>query len=88
MSRRKPVSQQSLPKEKNRMTFNFCQVFSKVKPQELQSDLLFQIPIKKSDDYSHIKDNYRPSHADYVYEKNMECVITVAVVVVLLVKLQ
>lgn len=23
----------------------------------------------KSDDYSHIKDTYRPSHADYVYEK-------------------
>jgi chorismate synthase len=23
----------------------------------------------KSDDYSHIKDSYRPSHADYVYEK-------------------
>ena len=24
---------------------------------------------QKSDDYSHIKNNYRPSHADYVYEK-------------------
>ena len=24
---------------------------------------------QKSDDYSHIKDNYRPSHADFVYEK-------------------
>ncbi|AWI26435.1 chorismate synthase [Flavobacterium pallidum] len=24
---------------------------------------------QKSDDYSHIKDAYRPSHADYVYEK-------------------
>lgn len=24
---------------------------------------------QKSHDYSHIKDNYRPSHADYVYEK-------------------
>jgi chorismate synthase len=24
---------------------------------------------QKSDDYSHIKENYRPSHADYVYEK-------------------
>ena len=24
---------------------------------------------QKSDDYSHIKDTYRPSHADYVYEK-------------------
>lgn len=24
---------------------------------------------QKSDDYSHIKDYYRPSHADYVYEK-------------------
>ena len=24
---------------------------------------------QKSDDYTHIKDNYRPSHADYVYEK-------------------
>ena len=24
---------------------------------------------QKSEDYSHIKDNYRPSHADYVYEK-------------------
>ncbi|OOV26488.1 chorismate synthase [Flavobacterium sp. LM5] len=24
---------------------------------------------QKSDDYSHIKDNYRPSHADYVYDK-------------------
>jgi len=24
---------------------------------------------QKSDDYSHIKDSYRPSHADYVYEK-------------------
>ncbi len=26
---------------------------------------------QKSKDYSHIKDSYRPSHADYVYEKNM-----------------
>jgi chorismate synthase len=25
---------------------------------------------QKSDDYSHIKDNYRPSHTDYVYEKS------------------
>jgi chorismate synthase len=24
---------------------------------------------QKSDDYTHIKDSYRPSHADYVYEK-------------------
>ena len=24
---------------------------------------------QKSDDYSHIKDNFRPSHADYVYQK-------------------
>ena len=24
---------------------------------------------QKSEDYSHIKDTYRPSHADYVYEK-------------------
>ena len=24
---------------------------------------------QKSDDYSHIKNNYRPSHADFVYEK-------------------
>ena len=24
---------------------------------------------QKSDDYSHIKDSYRPSHADFVYEK-------------------
>jgi len=24
---------------------------------------------QKSDDYSHIKDNYRPSHADYVYDQ-------------------
>ncbi len=24
---------------------------------------------QKTNDYSHIKDNYRPSHADYVYEK-------------------
>lgn len=24
---------------------------------------------QKSDDYAHIKDSYRPSHADYVYEK-------------------
>jgi chorismate synthase len=24
---------------------------------------------QKSDDYSHIKDSYRPSHADYVYQK-------------------
>ena len=31
----------------------------------------FMIPNtnQKSDDYSHIKDTYRPSHADYVYEK-------------------
>jgi len=31
----------------------------------------FMIPNtnQKSDDYSHIKNNYRPSHADFVYEK-------------------
>jgi chorismate synthase len=27
---------------------------------------------QKSDDYSHIKDSYRPSHADYVYEKKYD----------------
>jgi chorismate synthase len=30
----------------------------------------------KSDDYSHIKDNYRPSHADY--EKIWNSIIAVA----------
>jgi chorismate synthase len=34
---------------------------------------------QKSDDYSHIKDNYRPSHADYVYEKNTEPAIIAVV---------
>jgi chorismate synthase len=38
---------------------------------------------QKSDDYSHIKDNYRPSHADYVYEKNTEPAIIAVVDVVL-----
>ena len=33
--------------------------------------MVFIIPNtnQKSDDYSHIKDSYRPSHADYVYEQ-------------------
>jgi chorismate synthase len=37
---------------------------------------------QKSDDYL-IKDNYRPSHADYVYEKNTEPAIIAVVDVVL-----
>jgi len=40
-----------------------------VKPQEHQLVFLIHNTDQKSKDYSHIKDSYRPSHADYVYDK-------------------
>jgi chorismate synthase len=61
-------------------TRSICHCYATEEPDDVQflSGILkktvpigFVIPNtnQKSDDYSHIKDNYRPSHADYVYEK-------------------
>jgi chorismate synthase len=82
MSRRKPgqsaiVTQRKEPDD--------VQFLSGIFEGKTTGTLGFIIPNtnQKSDDYSHIKDNYRPSHADYVYEKNTEPAIIAVVDVVL-----
>jgi chorismate synthase len=67
MSRRKPgQSVQFQRKEPDAVQFYL--VYLKV---NYWHPIGFIIPNtnQKSDDYSHIKDNYRPSHADYVMTK-------------------
>jgi chorismate synthase len=82
MSRRKPGQSAIVTQRKEPDDVQFFRVFLKEKQPVLQS-VFIPNTNQKSDDYSHIKDNYRPSHADYVYEKNTEPAIIAVVDVVL-----
>jgi chorismate synthase len=82
MSRRKPGQSAIVTQRKEPDDVQFYRVFLKEK-QPVPIGFIIPNTNQKSDDYSHIKDNYRPSHADYVYEKNTEPAIIAVVDVVL-----
>jgi chorismate synthase len=69
MSRRKPGQSKIVTQRKEPDDVQFLSGIFEGKTTGTPIGFIIPNTNQKSDDYSHIKDNYRPSHADYVYEK-------------------
>jgi chorismate synthase len=69
MSRRKPGQSSIVTQRKEPDDVQFLSGIFEGKTTGTPIGFIIPNTNQKSDDYSHIKDNYRPSHADYVYEK-------------------
>jgi chorismate synthase len=69
MSRRKPGQSRIVTQRKEPDDVQFLSGIFEGKTTGTPIGFIIPNTNQKSDDYSHIKDNYRPSHADYVYEK-------------------
>ena len=69
MSRRKPGQSAIVTQRKESDDVQFLSGIFEGKTTGTPIGFIIPNTNQKSDDYSHIKDNYRPSHADYVYEK-------------------
>ena len=69
MSRRKPGQSAIVTQRKEPDEVQFLSGIFEGKTTGLPIGFVIPNTNQKSDDYSHIKDNYRPSHADYVYDK-------------------
>ena len=69
MERRKPGQSAIVTQRKENDQVQFLSGIFEGKTTGTPIGFLIPNTNQKSDDYSHIKDNYRPSHADYVYEK-------------------
>ena len=69
MSRRKPGQSQIVTQRKENDEVQFLSGIFEGKTTGTPIGFCIPNTNQKSDDYSHIKDSYRPSHADYVYEK-------------------
>ncbi|WP_338407754.1 chorismate synthase [uncultured Flavobacterium sp.] len=69
MSRRKPGQSAIVTQRKEPDDVQFLSGLFEGKTTGTPIGFIIPNTNQKSDDYSHIKDNYRPSHADYVYEK-------------------
>lgn len=69
MSRRKPGQSAIVTQRKEEDEVQFLSGIFEGKTTGTPIGFTIPNTNQKSDDYSHIKDNYRPSHADYVYEK-------------------
>lgn len=69
MSRRKPGQSAIVTQRKEPDDVQFLSGIFDGKTTGTPIGFIIPNTNQKSDDYSHIKDNYRPSHADYVYEK-------------------
>lgn len=69
MSRRKPGQSAIVTQRKEDDDVQFLSGIFEGKTTGTPIGFIIPNTNQKSDDYSHIKDTYRPSHADYVYEK-------------------
>ncbi|MBP4142353.1 chorismate synthase [Flavobacterium sp. P4023] len=69
MSRRKPGQSAIVTQRKEPDDVQFLSGIFEGKTTGTPIGFIIPNTNQKSDDYSHIKDNFRPSHADYVYEK-------------------
>ena len=69
MQRRKPGQSSIVTQRKEEDDVQFLSGLFEGKTTGTPIGFIIPNTNQKSDDYSHIKDNYRPSHADYVYEK-------------------
>lgn len=69
MQRRKPGQSAIVTQRKEEDEVQFLSGIFEGKTTGTPIGFIIPNTNQKSDDYSHIKDSYRPSHADYVYEK-------------------
>ena len=69
LNRRKPGQSAIVTQRKEPDTVEFYSGIFEGKTTGTPLGFLIHNTNQKSKDYSHIKDQYRPSHADYVYEK-------------------
>ncbi|WP_306350193.1 chorismate synthase [Flavobacterium sp. '19STA2R22 D10 B1'] len=69
MSRRKPGQSAIVTQRKESDEVQFLSGIFEGKTTGTSIGFIIPNTNQKSDDYSHIKDSYRPSHADYVYEQ-------------------
>ncbi len=69
MNRRKPGQSVIVTQRKEADEVQFLSGIFEGKTTGTPIGFLIPNTNQKSDDYSHIKNNYRPSHADFVYEK-------------------
>jgi len=69
MQRRKPGQSAIVTQRKEEDEVQFLSGIFEGKTTGTPIGFIIPNTNQKSEDYSHIKDNYRPSHADYVYEK-------------------
>ncbi|ELV7524678.1 chorismate synthase [Flavobacterium psychrophilum] len=69
MQRRKPGQSSIVTQRKEADEVQFLSGIFEGKTTGTSIGFIIKNTNQKSDDYSHIKDSYRPSHADYVYEK-------------------
>jgi len=69
MQRRKPGQSAIVTQRKEEDEVQFLSGIFEGKTTGTPIGFIVQNTNQKSHDYSHIKDTYRPSHADYVYEK-------------------
>ena len=69
MARRKPGQSKIVSQRKESDTVQFLSGIFEGKTTGTPIGFIISNENQKSEDYSHLKENYRPSHADYVYEK-------------------
>ena len=69
LDRRKPGQSAIVTQRKEEDEVKFLSGIFEGKTTGTPIGFIIENTNQKSDDYSHIKDTYRPSHADYVYEK-------------------